>query len=182
MKHWPHAPSHRTEHPGAYMVTGATYEKAHRLTTRARLDAFEQLLLEEIAAAGWSTQAWAVFSNHYHLILHSPDEGGELSLVLKKVHSISARTLNAEDGVVGRKVWYQHRDTQLTYSKSYLARLNYVIQNPVRHGLVEESYRYRWCLARWFEECGDAAWVQTVTSFPTDKVNVADEYDCQLVP
>ena len=35
--------------------------------------------------------------------------------------------------------------------KSYLARLNYVHQNPVKHGLVRVANQYRWCSAAWLE-------------------------------
>jgi hypothetical protein len=39
-------------------------------------------------------------------------------------------------------VWYNFRDTRLTYEKSYLARLNYVYQNAVKHGLVPVANQY----------------------------------------
>src|SRR6185295_13265442 len=40
------------------------------------------------------------------------------------------------DNATGRQVWYNFWDTKLTFENSYLARLNYVHQNPVKHGLV----------------------------------------------
>jgi hypothetical protein len=35
--------------------------------------------------------------------------------------------------------------------KSWLARLNYVHQNAVKHGLVPIAHQYPWCSAPWFE-------------------------------
>ena len=48
-------------------------------------------------------------------------------------------------------IWHNFWDTELTYEKSYLARLNYVHQNAVKHGLVARACQYRWCSAAWFE-------------------------------
>ena len=42
-------------------------------------------------------------------------------------------------------------DRELTFEKSYLARLNYVHHNPVHHKLVPVTGEYAWCSARWFE-------------------------------
>jgi len=68
-------------------------------------------------------------------------------------------------------------DTRLTFEKSYLARLNYVHQNPVKHGLVAVANQYPWCSAGWFERVARPAQVKTIYAFKTDKLNVYDEYD-----
>jgi len=36
--------------------------------------------------------------------------------------------------VLAGELWYEFWDTHLTFEKSWLARLNYVHQNPVKHG------------------------------------------------
>ena len=66
---------------------------------------------------------------------------------------------------------------RLTYQNSYLARLNYVHQNPVRHGLVPVANQYRWCSASWFERTATRAQVRTVYGFKIDKVEVVDEFE-----
>ena len=65
----------------------------------------------------------------------------------------------------------------MTFEKSYLARLNYVHQNPVKHGLVPVATQYRWCSASWFERTAAPAQVRTVYRFKTDKVRVLDDFD-----
>ena len=55
---------------------------------------------------------------------------------LQKLHYDSACELNRLESQPGRNVWYNFRDTKLTHQYSYLARLNYVHQNAVKHGLV----------------------------------------------
>jgi len=61
-----------------------------------------------------------------------------------ELHSKLALWVNRLDDAKGRRVWYNFRETQLTYEKSYLARLNYVHQNAVKHGLVAVANQYDW--------------------------------------
>lgn len=56
--------------------------------------------------------------------------------MLGLLHEKTAKWINRLENAVGRKVWHNFWETRLTYEKSYLARLNYVHQNPVKHGLV----------------------------------------------
>ena len=74
MPDWPHAPVHRLSETGAYMITGATYQKAHRLWDTQRLDLMLEHLLATADEFRWLLQAWAVMSNHYHFVATSPDE------------------------------------------------------------------------------------------------------------
>ena len=129
---------------------------------------------------GWQLEAWSVFSNHYHFVGHSPDEesGAEtLSQMLGLLHEKTAKWLNRNDGAAGRKVWHNFWETRLTHQKSYLARLNYVHQNPVKHGLVAVANQYPWCSAGWFERTARPAQVKTIYGFKTDRLKIFDEYD-----
>jgi putative transposase len=74
-------------------------------------------------------------------------------------------------------VWHNFWETRLTFEKSYFARLNYVHQNPVRHGLVPLANQYPWGSARWFERVASPAQVQTIYRFKTEKVSVLDDFD-----
>ena len=51
-------------------------------------------------------------------------------------------------------------DTQITFQRSCLARLNYVRQNPVHHGVVHKASEYHWCSAAGFERSARAAFVK----------------------
>ena len=65
---------------------------------------------------------------------------------------------------------------KLTYQKSYLARLNYVHQNAVKHGLVPVANQYPWCSARWFEGLASPAIVQSIYRFKIDAVSMKDGF------
>ena len=97
--------------------------------------------------------------------------------MVKLLHGESATEVNRMDDAPDREVWYNYWDTELTYHTSYLARLSYVHQNAVKHGLVPVANQYPWCSAAWFERTSSPAQVKTIYSFKIDKVNVLDNYD-----
>ena len=173
---WPHAPVHRLREAGTYVVTAGTYERAHHFHDAERLTYLTKSLLALANKYGWELQAWSVFSNHYHFVAES-GQPGTLRRLVRHLHSVSAKEINLRDDAPGRTVWFQYWDTLLTYQKSYLARLNYVHMNAVRHGLVREPSAYPWCSAGWFQRRAPRAFYQTVMAFPSDSVNVPDEFD-----
>ena len=176
-KDWPHAPIHRLGEHGTYIVTAGTYQKDHYFRGPQRLDHLEANLLRIAKEFGWQLEAWAVFSNHYHFVAQGMPDARSLRAALTALHSTTAREVNRLDATPDRKVWHNYWDTQLTYEKSYLARLNYVHQNPVKHGLVLVANQYPWCSAAWFERTASAAQVKTIYSFRTDQVHISDDFD-----
>jgi putative transposase len=176
MSKWPHAPSHEVDHPGCYFLTASTQYKQKLFDTPEKLSILEDALLQGLADRGWQTQAWAVFANHYHFVGLSPDEGLGLTDLTRHIHSETAKALNRLDGAPGRTVWYRCWDTRLSFQRSYLARLAYVHNNPVKHGLVRCADQYPWCSAEWFSQRAEAPFFKTVMSFKTDSVNIYDDF------
>lgn len=176
MDSWPHAPSRIVNGPGTFIVTAGTLGKIHRFDTKERLQNLHDTLLLALTEEGWQTEAWAVFANYYHFVAHYNSSEPDIAGLCKRVHGATARNLNAEQGELGRQIWYRYWDTKVTYEKSYLARLAYVHNNPVKHGLVKDARDYPWCSAKWFTDRGHRPFVQTVMSFKTDRVNVYDDF------
>jgi putative transposase len=176
--HWPHAPAHRLSQGGAFIVTAGTYRKAHFFAGDERLKALHNGLLKYAAKYDWKLEAWAVFPNHYHFVAQSPkaESAESLKTFLADFHQHSAAWVNGLDATTGRKVWHNYWETALTYEKSYLARLNYVHQNAVKHGLVPVANQYRWCSAAWFERVAQPSMVKTIYGFQTDQVRVLDDF------
>jgi putative transposase len=176
---WPHAPTHQLSETGTYFVTAGTYFKAHYFRTRDRLDVLHRGLLKVAQDFSWQLEAWAVFSNHYHFVGRSPEDAEEstsLSKMLTVLHRHTAIWLNRLDKTPRRKVWHNFWDTKLTYQKSYLARLNYVHQNPVKHRLVPVANQYQWCSAAWFERIASPAMVRSIYRFKIDALSVKDDF------
>jgi putative transposase len=176
---WPHAPTHRLSERGTYFVTAGTYSKAHHFRTPQRLEVLHCSLLAVTRDFCWELEAWAIFSNHYHSIAYTQGDSANansLSQMLGVLHARTTGWINRLDKTPGRKVWHNFWDTRLTYQKSYLARLNYVHQNAVKHGLVPVANQYRWCSAGWFEGVAAPAMVRSIYRFKTDALSVSDDF------
>jgi putative transposase len=142
-------------------------------------DWFQQTLFYLAKHYGWTLEAWAILSNHYHLVAHSPalSQGGpsSLSVFIQHLHSAATREFNRRDGTRGRsRLWHNFRETHLTLQRGYLARLNYVHQNAVHHGLVTNASQWKWCSASSFKDAVTPAWLRTVMSFKFDQIAMDD--------
>ena len=160
------------------MMTSATLYKRPLFNSPEKLTLLENQLLSLSKQYQWDLEAWAVFANHLHFIARNDNSysGGSLKELIGQLHADTARELNRLDNEQGRTVWYNFWDTRLTFQESYLARVNYVHQNPVKHGLVAVANQYQWCSAAWFERVASQATVKTIYSFKIDKLNVYDAY------
>ena len=176
---WPHAPPHRLTEAGVYFVTARARHQRHLLDSDEAKDGFQQKLFELIDEFGWNLEAWAILSNHYHFIAHSPPQSegaaGSLRQLIRKLHSLTTKELNRRDRKPDRtRLWQNYRETHLTFHKSYLARLHYVHQNAVHHGLVKVGSDWPWCSASKFKAAVTPAWLKTVCSFAYDEIAKED--------
>lgn len=176
MEKWQHAPLHWFAEAGRYMITAGTYLKQLFFESDSDLDFLLNLMFELANKNQTALHAWSFFQNHYHLVVDSPSNAESLRDLIREFHSISARDINRRQEKSGRKVWYQYWDTHLTSERSYFARLNYVNQNPVHHGVVINAVSYRWCSAAWFEANAKRSLVEAVRQFDAERVNVVDDF------
>lgn len=176
VSYWPHAPMHSFPGQGVYMVTAGTFHKRCLLNTPEKLTLIRNLLFKYAEQLQWKLQAWAIMANHYHFIASSPENAESLRSLIGKLHEYSAKKLNQIDASPGRKVWHNYWDTRITHQTSCFARLRYVHQNPVHHGIVDNASNYRWCSQAWLEHNTDRAFVHTLARFKTDRINVADDF------
>ncbi|MFO1462003.1 MAG: hypothetical protein U1G08_21685 [Verrucomicrobiota bacterium] len=176
---WPHAPVHQLAVGGTFFVTSSTYLKAHHFRGANRLRVLHRGLLTVGRDYGWRFEAWAVFSNHYHFVAHSPSDSPNaetLGEMLKTLHVRTSAWINRQDGTPTRQVWFNFWETRLTFPKSLLVRLNYTHQNPVKHGLVTVANQYPWCSAGWFERTASPSQIRTIYRFRSDKLRISDDF------
>lgn len=173
---WPHAPVHKLTEHGVYIVTAGTLHKQHVFNSDDKLTLLEAKLLELANHYSWQIEAWSVFPNHYHFVTRGCPASTSLRKYITHLHADTARAVNRLDKLEGRRVWFNFWETKLTFETSYLARLNYVHQNAVRHGIVSVANQYRWCSAAWFERVATPAMVQTIYGFGTEEVQVQDDF------
>ncbi len=174
---WPHAPVHLFVPNAFYIVTASTVYKQRFFDTVAKLTLLQDTLFEVMLAYEFELQAWALFPNHYHVVVRTPEDGASLRRVIQRLHSQSARAVNEMDGTPGRRVWFQYWDTCLTYERSYYARLNYVHNNAVKHRLVLAAEDYPFCSAAWFRSLAAPEFRDKVNAAAYDHINVPD-VDC----
>lgn len=91
--------------------------------------------------------ALVVMPDHVHLALTPKwDERGDFSIpeITQEIKSVSAHRINKETGHVGR-VWQEESfDRALRREEGLVAKIQYMLNNPVRAGLVSSSAEYRW--------------------------------------
>jgi len=178
------------------MVTAGTYLKQSVFRGPERLRYLCETLLEVAGQHQLQLQAWAVFPNHYHFVALSPPpvleaqaglsipkrqhaaalQNGLLVGFTKHLHSVTAIQANRWDHTPGRQTWFQYWDTQLTFQRSYLARLSYVHMNAVHHGLVRVASHYPWCSAGWFQRRATTSFYETVMAMKVDRIQVSDDF------
>ena len=159
-----------------YIITAGTLNKEHFFKEKEKLSILQSNLFDISMDFGWQLQSWAIFSNHYHIIAKSPMDSSNLKKLIQKLHSVTSIEINRIDNKPGRKIWFEYWDTCLTYEKSYLARLHYVNNNPVHHGLVRTASEYEFCSAAFFETRVDNTFRNKVMSFNSEKININDDF------
>lgn len=138
-----HCPAHLFRAGATYFLTGKTLGGVAYLRDPARRAQLIGSLRFGAETRGWQLLAWVALPNHYHCLMQAPDLGAaSLSALLKAVHRFTSSEWNREDRAVGRRVWYQYWDTCIDHPSSFLARLNYIHYNPVKHGLVVRPEDY----------------------------------------
>ena len=157
------------------MVTAGTYRKEALFNSKSKLDLLQARLFASALACELSLQAWAIFPNHYHLIV-TLNEAKQMKAFVRGLHSNSAREINRLDNTRARKVWFQSWESRITFERSYFPRLRYVHENAVRHGVVRVATNYNWCSASWFVGNSTAAFRKTVLSFGCDAIRVQDDF------
>ncbi len=155
--------------------------RRHLLADDDVKDWFQETLFTVARDFGWTLEAWAILSNHYHLTGHSPkgpDGAESLRDMIRKLHSPTTRELNRRENQPGStRLWQNFRETRLTHQRSYLARLHYVHQNAVHHKLVAVGSDYKWCGTAEFKQAVTPAWLKTITSFRYDEIAAKDGDD-----
>ena len=88
------------------------------MTAAARRQQILDLLFEQVVLYGIQMYAWAVLTNHYHLLTRVPVFDA-LKVVFQRVHGRTAFEWNREENVIGRKVWYRYSDRAIRSERHY---------------------------------------------------------------
>lgn len=131
-----------------YLLTAACYEHQPVIGRSAeRLGAMEAEILSVCEKYCQSVYAWCILPNHYHVFLKT-DMMAELRAAIGKIHGRTSFKWNGEDAARGRQVWHNCFEKKIKGSGHFYATLNYVLNNPVHHGLVDRWQDWPWSSAK----------------------------------
>jgi putative transposase len=133
-----HCPPHCDMGEGIYLVSAACYQHTPIVgKTPERMAECEEQLLEICRSHSSEVHGWCILPNHYHMLLHSADINTLLAQ-LGRYHGRSSFYWNGQDGCRGRHVWHCDMERSMRSERHFWASLNYVHNNPVKHGYVRK--------------------------------------------
>jgi REP element-mobilizing transposase RayT len=124
-----------------YHVTSRGNERRPIFRTIRDRQQFLLFLGIAVKRFGWSLTAWTLMTNHYHLVMQTPDPN--LSKGMHWLNSRYANWFNRTHGRCGHL--FQGRFKALLVDReAYFAEvLRYVVLNPVRANLCARPEEYR---------------------------------------
>ena len=161
-----HSPPHFHGISGTYLITSACYEHRPIFEDLVDLSYLTDEMLHALMAAGIQPQAWVFLPAHYHFLAHVEDIG-IISETLRLTHSRIATQINGRQQARWRKVWYRFSDRLIRDNRHYLATINYIHYNPVKHGYVDDADNWAWSSLHDYAEAQGKQWLsQTWKEYP----------------
>ncbi len=157
----------RVEWPGAlYHVTSRGDRREPIVEDDVDRQTWVAVLGEACERFGWRVHAWCLMTNHYHLLLETPQ--GQLAAGMRHLNGVWSQSFNRRHRRVGH-VFQGRYKAIMVERESYLLELSrYVVLNPVRAGMVVDAADYPWSshaamLARsdLFPPAAQPAWLET---------------------
>lgn len=133
----------RIEFPGAlYHVTSRGDRREPIFDDDEDRLAFLRVLAEVVERFNWICHAFCLMTNHYHLVVETPD--GNLSKGMRQLNGVYTQASNRRHHKSGHL--FQGRFKAILVDKNrYLLELaRYVVLNPVRAGIVAHPNDYPW--------------------------------------
>ncbi len=177
-KQYAHNPPHLFIDGCKYFITASTYLKKPFLKSPQAKSRLLESIVKGCAKYAWILEDWVILDNHYHLMLQAPIENTQLSKMMSEIHRFTALWIrkNISEVKLSKRVFWNYWDSCITFEKSYLARLNYIYFNPVKHEYVDtpEKYPFGSYYHRFESEKEHLRHLQR--NFPCDRIDVDDDY------
>lgn len=136
----PHNPPHLFFDNTPYFISSAIYQRRRLLSSPAIKDHLLATIQQSFAEKSWQLNAWVILDNHYHLIVTS-QRGKDLSKIISKIHMLSTQFIRSKI-VAEKPIWWNYWDYCPRDEKDYFVRLNYLFNNPIKHGYVSNLADY----------------------------------------
>lgn len=157
------------------VVTGTCFEHCKILNTADRLRWFEDELLNCIRDTQSACAAWCVLPNHYHTLVKIVDIKG-FARSIGRLHGSTSFRVNSEDDARERQVWCRFQDRCMRSERHYYTTLNYIHNNPVKHGYVAKWQDWPFSSVHWYLERKSRDWLLDLwLEYPV--LNYGDKWD-----
>lgn len=139
-KDYLHNPTHLFMDDMPYFITAAIYKKRPLL----KPPHLKQLLVERIKHCfvkyQWELHHWVILDNHYHLLGRSL-VGEDLPQLMTDIHAYTGYYIK-QDTQTQERVWWNYWDYCPRNECEYRIRQNYLLNNPIKHGCVDNLHDY----------------------------------------
>jgi putative transposase len=133
----------RLEHSGAiWHVTSRGNERRDIYRDDDDRQLFLRLLAHVVFERRWLLHAWVLMSNHYHLLIETPEVG--LSRGMKWLNQEYAESFNEGHQRVGHLFQGRFKGILVEREGHLLELIRYIVLNPVRCKAVEFAGDYEW--------------------------------------
>ena len=107
--------------------------------------------IAEIVRAAWvhddgnryHLRAWCIMPNHVH-VLFQPLAPWTLASIVKSWKQYTSRHINRQTGNMGTLWQCEYWDRYIRDAAHYRAAIDYILQNPVKAGLVDSAVAWPW--------------------------------------
>ncbi len=100
------------------------------------------LLGEVCARFNWRCHAYCEMSNHYHIVVETPD--ANLSKGMRQLNGVFTQQFNRRHALVGHLFQGRFKGILVERDSYLLALSRYVVLNPVRAGMVADVSEWPW--------------------------------------
>ena len=135
-----HTPPHLFLDNTPYFITAAIYKKRPLLKDPATKNQLLDLIQTTLQTYQWTLDHWVILDNHYHWLGLS-HQGRDLSKIIHTIHTQSGYYIRQKTNCA-KPVWWNYWDYCPRHDKDYQIRLNYLLNNPVKHGYVDNLHDY----------------------------------------
>ncbi|MEI6333994.1 MAG: hypothetical protein WCS87_05500 [Methylococcaceae bacterium] len=135
-----HSPAHLFVDNAAYFISSAIYQKRPLLASAIIKQHLIVTIKECLSEKNWLLNDWVILDNHYHFLAISR-KGEDMPKIFRKIHVLSAQFIQMQVEC-DRPIWWNYWDYCPRNEEDYLVRLNYLFNNPIKHGYVNNLYDY----------------------------------------
>jgi putative transposase len=136
--------------PSLFFVTTTLLNWRPMFSKPVMLNELQQQLFELFPVKANALMGYVLMPSHVHLFVGCAKGGVQLAELMRTFKSLTARRLFPGEG----SIWMVGFDDLVIRSpKQFNVKLKYMHENPLRSGLVDDIFKWKWSSARfWHSE------------------------------